>query len=136
MLDFGAISDQSGWSIAIVGITIVFTGLIGLSIIVSQLHKVLMFWENRRIYSKRIQAFLLGKRSILPGLEDAPMQVLEDAKHLSLLAPYLPQPFSAEKLFELAEKRGLNIQYHSIYYLTDRGYLRPDKQGNYFWVKE
>lgn len=136
MLDFQAISEHNGWSIAIVGITIVFFGLVALSVIVSQLHKILMAWDNRRILAKRLKAFLLGKGSIQPGLEDAPFEVLQDAKNLDLLAPYLPEKFSPDELFAIAEKRGIEIRQHSIHYLTEAGYLKLDKQGNYFWVKE
>jgi len=136
LLDFYAISEHNGWSIAIVGITIVFSGLVALSIVVSQLHKVLMAWDNRRILFKRIKAFLLGKGSIQPGLEDAPFEVLEDAKNLSMLAPYLPEPFTPENLFNIAEKRGVEIRQYSIHYLTDCGYLKLDNQGNFFWIKE
>mgnify|MGYP000630282012 CR=1 FL=1 len=136
MLDFNAISEHNGWSISIVGITIVFSGLVALSIVVSQLHKMLMAWENRKTWLKRLKAFLLGKGSIQPGLEDAPFEVLEDAKNLSLLSPFLPEPFSSEDLFEMAEKRGIDIRQYSIHYLTDSGYLKLDNQGNYFWIKE
>ena len=45
MTGLEAISAHNGWSIAAVGITIVFTGLTMLCIILSQLYKVLDFWE-------------------------------------------------------------------------------------------
>ncbi len=46
MYGLSAIGAANGWSMAILGISIVFAGLITLSILISQLHKVLDFWEN------------------------------------------------------------------------------------------
>lgn len=46
MYGLSAIEAANGWSMAILGISIVFAGLITLSFIISQLHKVLDMWEN------------------------------------------------------------------------------------------
>ena len=59
MYGFDAINANDGWSIAAVGIIIVFTGLVLLSFIISQLYKVLDFIEN----PKRFE-FLSLKKSV------------------------------------------------------------------------
>ena len=41
------IALNNGWSQALLGISIVMTGLIILSIAISQIHKLVDFWENR-----------------------------------------------------------------------------------------
>ncbi len=38
-----------GWSQAFLGITIVMIGLIILSIAISQIHKLVAFWERRQV---------------------------------------------------------------------------------------
>jgi hypothetical protein len=38
---------NNGWSQAFVGASIVMTGLVILSIAISQIHKLVEFWENR-----------------------------------------------------------------------------------------
>lgn len=47
MYGFEAISAQNGWFMMLVGITIVLGGLSTLAIIISQLHRVISFYENR-----------------------------------------------------------------------------------------
>ncbi|MCF6246649.1 MAG: hypothetical protein L3J69_04730 [Desulfobacula sp.] len=46
MYGIEAINANNGWAISIVGITIVFSGLVTLSSVISQLHKVLAIWED------------------------------------------------------------------------------------------
>lgn len=46
MYGIEAINDANGWSLAALGILVVFSSLIILSIIISQLHKVLILWEK------------------------------------------------------------------------------------------
>ena len=46
MYGLEAINTANGWAISVVGISIVFSGLVTLSIIISQLHRVLNIWEN------------------------------------------------------------------------------------------
>ena len=42
-----AISAHNGWAMAVVGATIVFTGLVILSFAISQIHRILSFRETR-----------------------------------------------------------------------------------------
>ncbi|MEN8212519.1 MAG: OadG family protein [Thermodesulfobacteriota bacterium] len=46
MYGLEAINANNGWSIAVVGVTIVFSGLVMLSFVISQLHKILDLWKN------------------------------------------------------------------------------------------
>ena len=47
MYGFHAISTHNGWAMAIAGILIVFSGLVVLSTAISQIHKILLFFENK-----------------------------------------------------------------------------------------
>jgi hypothetical protein len=44
---FHAISTHNGWAMAIAGALIVFSGLVVLSTAISQIHKILLFFENK-----------------------------------------------------------------------------------------
>lgn len=44
---FHVISANNGWAMAFAGALIVFAGLVVLSTAISQLHKILMFWEKK-----------------------------------------------------------------------------------------
>ena len=41
------ITANNGWAMAAVGATIVFLGLVVLSFVISQIHKILELWEKR-----------------------------------------------------------------------------------------
>ena len=47
MYGIDAINAHNGWAIAVIGAGIVFTGLVVLSIAISQLHKLLILWDKR-----------------------------------------------------------------------------------------
>ena len=52
MKGFEAIAFFNGWRIAGAGIFIVFTALVTLSFVLSQLHKLLTAWEKKDEYIK------------------------------------------------------------------------------------
>ena len=47
MYGFHAISTHNGWAMALAGALIVFSGLVVLSTAISQIHKILLFFENK-----------------------------------------------------------------------------------------
>ena len=47
MYGFHAISTHNGWAMAIAGALIVFSGLVVLFTAISQIHKILLFFENK-----------------------------------------------------------------------------------------
>ena len=53
MYGLEAIAQHNGWVQSILGISIVFSGLVLLSFAVSQIHKILDLWDNREIYIQR-----------------------------------------------------------------------------------
>ena len=46
MYGFEAITSHNGWAMALAGALIVFCGLVVLSLAISQLHKILVFFEK------------------------------------------------------------------------------------------
>ncbi len=132
MYGFEAISANNGWSIAAVGIIIVFAGLVVLSFIISQLHKVLAFIEN----PKRFE-FLSPKKST--GKEDKYVLTSllknqkESAKQFFLLVKTMEEHFSLPKLIRLAEVSNLEKPYININILLDSGIVEPDSKGYFLW---
>lgn len=47
MYGIEAINEANGWNMAALGILVVFTSLTILSVIISQLHKILILWDNK-----------------------------------------------------------------------------------------
>lgn len=46
MIGIENITNNNGWAMAAVGASIVFLGLVVLSFVISQIHKILKLWEE------------------------------------------------------------------------------------------
>lgn len=130
-----AISANNGWSIAAVGIIIVFAGLVILAFIISQLHKVLAFIEN----PKRFE-FLSPKKSNGKEDEFVLSSLLKDqkesAKQLFLLVKTMEEHFSLPKLIRLAEISNIEKPHTNINNLLDSGIVEPDLKGYFLWNED
>ena len=49
------ITNHNGWAMAAVGATIVFSGLVILSFVISQIHKILRFWDDREKFKEKFK---------------------------------------------------------------------------------
>ncbi len=136
MTGLEAISAHNGWNIAVVGVTIVFTGLTLLSIIISQLHKVLDLWENRGKFGGTCEVPPPGadqeKEIDLSQLPLAP-DIRESARHVRMLVDRLGEPFSLPRLLESAETCGLMRPHSTLNDLIGAEVIVPDGTGYYFW---
>lgn len=136
MYGWEAISENNGLAISIVGITIVFTGLVGLSLIISQLHKLVFFWEHKgkklllMFARQKTQKAGYGKKDTEKGLNPSEAETL---KKLQLLSPWLGQHFSLDNLLALAEKRGLLVKDSTLKKLINQGSLEMNPDGTYTW---
>jgi len=132
---FDAISANNGWSIAAVGIIIVFAGLVILAFIISQLHKVLAFVENPKRFEFLSQAKSKSKEKefILTSLLN---NQKESAKQFFLLAKTLEEHFPLPKLINIAEISNLEKPYIGISNLIDSGIIEPDSKGYFIWNKD
>lgn len=132
-----AINANNGWAISVVGISIVFSGLVILSLVISQLHKVLALWEN----PEKIKAIFSR-----PEPEDGSPQDLEEAlpapisreqieiiKQLSLLVRTMADHFSLPRLLHLAQVSGIKNPHASISALIKRRIIFPDGEGFFCW---
>lgn len=124
MYGFEAITHYHGLAIAAVGITIVFTALVALFIILSQLHKLLGVWENREAYIKRLRRLVGKGRKPAPARKPIPPQDLhESARQFSILIKSLGEPFSLPKLIEMAEIIGIGRPHSTVNSLMQAGLI-------------
>lgn len=135
MTGLEAISAHNGWSIAIVGISIVFTGLVLLSLTISQLHKALDLWEKRGVYWERFKQ--RGQKTAEPPPEREciflPRDVKESARQCKLLVEHLGQPFALPRLLEFSDRCGLIHPHSTINELLLAEVIIPDGDGFYLW---
>ena len=135
------ISANNGWSISILGISIVFIGLTLLSLTIAQLHKVLAFLEKRKEgpaadREKDHESFPVvetrGER-IKCNLQDLSCGEREMAKQFQLLSERCKKPLALPELLTLAQKLGIESPHSSINCLLGKKAIVPDGDGFYFW---
>jgi len=126
-----AINANNGWAIAALGVSIVFTGLTLLSIAISQLHKLLDFWENRHALLKKLKKTSSSHLSS----EYKKSDINKIAADYRLLTERLGEPFSLPELLEFAEKTGLHKPHSTINELLLAGLISPDGKGYFYWYR-
>ena len=128
---FEAISYYNGWAQAIIGILIVMSGLTLLSLIISQLYKVVNYIEN------------FGKKQ-LPAhdndeaVENAPPDLLDADIHRlgELSRPYvekLENSFHLRELYDIFQKNSLPHPHLTIKSLRENGKIVPLGDGLFSW---
>ena len=136
MLGFEGISNNNGWEYALVGICIVFSGLVILSFVISQLHKLLGLWENRASIMEALKARRKEERS-KAAAETKPVEhsgtLAEAILQYRMLVDRIGQPFALPKLLTLAEKSGLYRPHATINDLLQADIIVPDETGYYIW---
>ena len=135
MYGLEAISASNGWAISVVGITIVFTGLVLLSTVISQLYKVVELFDH----PERIKAwFSRPEPELSPA---APVLILtgeqkETAKQFGLLVRTMDDHFSLPRLLRLAQVSGVKHPHGSLNLLLKSEIIIPDGDGYFTWDSE
>ena len=128
-----AINAVNGWSMAVLGVLIVFSGLVVLSIAISQLKKVIDLWENRgKLFSKN------GNGE--PAKEDAddfsngwPEDIHEIAGRYRPLFESLGDSFILADLYKLCEEKKYPHPYLTIRQFRQEQILTPIGDGRFTW---
>lgn len=142
MYGLDAINAHNGWGISVVGITIVFSGLVSLSLVISQLHKVLALWED----PSKIKALFKAKEKKDRSQDDHNKQTpapevftesrKEAAKQFALLARTMEDHFSLPRLLYLARISDLQDPYSTLNLLLKADIIVPDGSGFFTWDKD
>ena len=141
MFGFENITNQNGWAIAAVGASIVFMGLVVLSFVISQIHKLLKLWDDRQ---KIIDQFKT-KAPADAGVKEAADTRDYEERHLptvdELASIYQPlidkleEPFKLSQLFEIANKNDMPHPHLSIQRLQEARLLVAQGDGTFTWNK-
>ena len=125
---------------AVIGASIVFAGLVILSFVISQIHKVLELWDRRGISKER------QKEASAPSAAQKIQSTAYKAQHLpsvnDLISIYRPlvvqltEPFELPQLFEISNKMDLSHPHLSIKQLWDAGVLIAQGDGTFIWNKQ
>ena len=128
MLGLEAISAHNGWAMAVTGIIIVMGGLSILAFIISQLHKIIGLFEQK-------------KKAPPPFVQPAAdINTLNDpeaaARIYRPLTADLGESFPLAELYRISEKEKLPHPHLTIRALLDAEYLQPLGEGIFCWKNE
>ncbi|HMA85849.1 MAG TPA: OadG family protein [Desulfosalsimonadaceae bacterium] len=145
MTGLDAILHHNGFAMAAVGITIVFTALVTLSLVISQLHKLLLVWDDRRIYVEKVRNLFSSARPT----EARPPQVDEEifeihyfddinesSRQFQILIQAMGEPFSLPELIQIAQSFGIEHAHSTVSHLIVKNFIVPDGNGFYRWNQD
>ena len=137
MFGFENIANHNGWAIAAVGASIVFMGLVVLSLVISQIHRLLNLWEDRERVISRFKQQPAGIKSQKTAEIDYGDQKLPSVEQLieayKPLIETLPEPFKLSQVFEIANKNDMPHPHLSIQQLQEADVLVSQGDGTFTW---
>lgn len=134
MYGLEAISANNGWAMAIIGPLIVMSGLIVLSIIISQLHKLVAIFDKKAKQTTEppTKSKVKSKDEIsVPNI--LPNDILETAKIYQMLIDKLEQPFELSDLYQVAVQNNFPHPILTVSRLRDAEILISEGEGLFIW---
>ena len=139
MYGLEAINAANGWAMAYTGAIIVFIGLVVLSFVISQLNRILSFWENliskSRQNHKAKQTDELEDENTFVVPYHVPSDIKEAARYYSHLVEDLDQPFELTRLYEISQQKGFPHPHITISNFRQANILVPAGNGLFTWNK-
>ena len=139
MYGLEAINAANGWAMAYTGAIIVFIGLVVLSFVISQLNRILSFWENlisnSRQNHKAKQTDELEDENTFVVPYHVPSDIKEAARYYSHLIEDLDQPFELTRLYEISQQKGFPHPHITISNFRQANILVPAGNGLFTWSK-
>lgn len=122
---------------AFAGALIVFSGLVVLSLVISQLHKILIFFEKKPVYIDQISETLDIQPQVDKPWLSLPKQFPTDIKEVARL--YKPlieeigQTFYLSQLYEMSKKNDFPHPHITLTAFRESKILIPDGDGVFTW---
>ena len=134
MYGLEAIQAHNGWAMAITGAIIVLVGLSVLSLIISQLHRIIAMIDSRNDRkSKKLKARSEAKvpesKPELPPLSN----LGETMNRFKPLTKEIGDPFDLAALFRIFKLHNDPHPHLTIRSLREQGYLIPAGEGLFAW---
>ncbi|MCK5204464.1 MAG: OadG family protein [Desulfobacterales bacterium] len=140
MIGIENITNNNGLAMAAVGASIVFLGLVVLSFVISQIHKILRLWEDREKYLNRFKKQVPAddaEEVDTPVYEEHHLpEVAELAGTYRPLVEKLQEPFKLSELFEIANQTDMPHPHLSIQRLQEADILVARGDGTFTWNKQ
>lgn len=124
---------------AFVGATIVFLGLVVLSLVISQIHKILNLWEKRdELFARSKDKPRPGEAQTVAGPVYKQRRLPTVEELVSIYRPLVEQlkePFDLVQLYEISNKMDLPHPNLSINRLREAQILIAQDDGTFTWGK-
>ena len=137
MYGLKAITAYNGWAMALAGAVIVFSGLVVLSFVISQLHKVLMFFEKKSVgVQQNIEIPAVEPSEDTTGFllpEPFPTDINEIVRLYTPLVETLGESFYLSSLYENLRKNDFPHPHITLTALRETKILIPDGDGVFTW---
>lgn len=130
-----AINHYNGWSMAVLGTSIVFSGLVVLSLAISQLKKVINYWETRTGREEkqegRAPSHSSQSRPAIPLPAVWPEDIREAAGLYKPLFDQLGSPFQLADLYRLSGDNNYPHPHLTIKLMREAQIIIPSGDGNF-----
>jgi hypothetical protein len=132
-----AITVHNGWAMAFAGALIVFSGLVVLSLVIAQLHKVLLFFEKRPVdVQNDLERPDIEPPEDKPGFllpKPFPEDINEIVRLYKPLVEALGETFYLSELYEILRKNDFPHPHITLTALRESEILIPDGDGVFTW---
>jgi hypothetical protein len=132
-----AITAHNGWAMALAGALIVFSGLVVLSFVISQIHKVLLFFEKKPVdFQNDLERPDIEPPEDKLGLslpKQFPADIREIARLYKPLVEALGETFCLSELYEILRKNDFPHPHITLTALRESEILIPDGDGVFTW---
>lgn len=135
MYGIEAITYYNGWAMAVAGGAIVLTGLMVLSFVISQLHRIAGFLERReeKLLAAPGEAPEPETLEAPKQIERFPVDLNQTAQEYQRLTEDLGACFLLSELYLLCQQNKMPHPHLTIKYLRDAGLLVPEGDGVFSW---
>lgn len=137
MYGLEAITAHNGWAMALAGALIVFSGLVILSSVISQLHKILMIRDKKPTPLPESQETTIGyepeDEPIIPFPKELPSDINEVAKLYKPLVDELGETFYLSNLYAVASKNKFPHPHITLTAFREHDIIVPHGDGVFSW---
>ena len=135
MYGLQAIAVHNGWAMALAGSLIVFSGLVVLSFVISQLHKILNIFKKKQI-AQEPKTLDVEPPEEKPWIS-LPKQFPTDIKEVALLykplVEELGETFYLSQLYEMSKKNNFPHPHITLTAFRESNILISDGDGVFSW---
>ena len=137
MYGFEAISAHNGWVMALAGALIVFGGLVVLSSVISQLHKLLSIWDKKPIDVPTDEIVAPDEEAedepIISLPKDFPSDINDVAQLYQPMIDEIGETFYLSDLYAMAKKNNYPHPHITFTAFREAGIIKPHGDGVFSW---